>query len=640
MAAPWEKYAAGGAQAPAAAAPSGPWAKYSAPEEAAPEEPEEEVPGFLERAAEGAGSSSPAFAGAELGLMGLSGAVAQPIAGIKGAATMVGNALGLTDRQPGDVVRETQEAITYNPRGRIAKGGLEMVGRGVQAVGNAVAEPVLAAVGERSLTAENALRSGVPAAAEIGATLLGVRGAKGLRPGSLPGDLRRGPQPSPESIVGRMDSQQSMGAAAAAPDLARASPELRQAIVTEAQRNGGAINPEVLHRHIDADTLPVPVKLLEGQATQDARQISLEQNIRGRSPELGEAIVAQNRALNENVKAIREAAGPDVFSTNPTEHGDSLIRGYKAKAAIADADISAKYQALRDANGGAFPVDAKILLRNSERVLHKGLLFDHAPPSIMKTLQRLADADSMTFENYESLRTNLARVQRSATDGNERAAAKAIRQEMENLPLTPSAAKLKPLADEARTAAKNQFKALEDDPAYAAAVDESVSPDRFVNRFVINGDRDNLARMRRNLGDNPEATQTMSVAAIDHLRNAARLDPFYDGNFASVSYSRALQQLSPKLREIMAPSTAEHLEQLSRVAKNITSQPRGSFVNNSNTFTGAAADAAEGALNFTTLGVPTGKWVRQGIDKVTTGRKVKKALRPGAGLGALNKPAP
>lgn len=53
--------------------------------------------------------------------------VAQPLAGLAGLAALGGRALGLTDREPGDVVHSVGSALTYMPRGKMGQGAAEIV---------------------------------------------------------------------------------------------------------------------------------------------------------------------------------------------------------------------------------------------------------------------------------------------------------------------------------------------------------------------------------------------------------------------------------------------------------------------------------------------------------------------------------
>lgn len=550
---------------------------------------------------------------------------------------------------PAELQRSVQEYWTYEPVSNAEREGeaavarvaapivkpiVEGYRRGTEAVGR-----VMPFAGQLMKEAPSALQ----AAAAIVPAAAGVRSAATAAASPYkPPPLRMSAAkagPTAEDVVSRLDTQQSMGAAASAPSLQAVSPELREAIVKTAQKTGGAVNPQVLGRHIEADTLPVRMRLTEGQATQDPVLISQEMNLRGSNKELAEHFNEQARQLAENARAIRDEAGPDVFSTNAAEHGDTLIAAYKTRNEAAQTGITAKYQALLNANGGNFPIDGKALLKNAEARLHKKLLFDHAPKSIMTTLKRLS-SEGMTFENFESLRTNLARIQRSPTaDGNEQAAAGVIREAMEELPLSAQTAKLKPLADDARVAARAQFRALEADPAYKAAVNDELAPERFVQRYVLGASRDQAGLMRRNLADDDTALQTMGVIAMDHLRSAARLDPSYQGNFAAASFNKALITLSPKLRSLLPPRAAEQLEQLGNVSRYTTAQPRGSYVNNSNTFVAQAADkaasAAEGIANVAAGGVPVGTWTRRAIEKSRERKRTGRSLSAGSGLDRL-----
>ena len=583
---------------------------------------------------------------ASQGVAGIAGGLSAAGSTVENAGRWALNKFGahLPAVDPAANMAQVQNDLTYQPRTPIGAQTVAQVGK-MRAAYQQMVQAAADKAGAVSPLAGAAVQTAGAAAPMALAPVVGR--VVGAAADAIPGLLRRAPTPTAEDVLAAQygNSPQSMGAASAAPRLTNVSPELQQAVVKAAQKTGGAINPDVLTRHLEADSLPVKVQLTEGQATQDPTLISQEQNTRGSQKALSDHFNQQNKQLVDNVQAIRDQVGPDVFSTNPVEHADTLIDAYKAKDAAAQSDITAKYQALRDANGGQFPVDAQSLLTHATVQLHKDLLFDHAPRSIMNTLGRLADNGNMTFENFESLRSNLARIQRSlSADGNEKAAAGVIRNAMEQLPLSPGAAQLKPLADAARAAAKSQFDALRADPAYDAAVNDKVSPDRFVNRFVINGARDDVALMRQNLAYNPTAVQTLGVSALDHLRNSARIDPDYNGNFSQAGFNKGLQSLGPKLNALVDPKTAEQLSTLGNVARYTQFQPRGSFVNNSNTLVSQAADygagALEGAANVAAHGIPVGTWARKGMQSLGAAKTARQSVSPGAGLDRLTTPSP
>jgi hypothetical protein len=615
----------------------------------------------------------------EMLLQGATGLVAQPIAGLGGLAAGATNyfnrAIGsdTPDINEADVVRGLQNQLTYQPQSRSAAAGAATIASGVNAADRAVAQPALEAIGNVSPTAENVVRTAVPAAAEIlssaapvaklatapgRAVLLNAEAAAGgaaranvtnaARQAERVAASPLGPATTAEEVLQRQaaSSAQNMGAAAAAPSLANVSPELKAAIVDSARKTGGAINPEALQRLTDADEVfrGTGAKLSEGQALQDARLISEEQNMRGRVPEFGKQFEAQAPALARRLQTIRDEAGPDVFSANHVEHGDTLMNAYRTVDEARSTAINKAYADLRAAAGGNFPIGGKSLLDDVNSRLHSQLITDHAPRSIMNALEGFAaKPGSMTFENFEAMRTNLATIQRTATDGLERKAAGLIRQAMEDLPLAPGAAKLKPLADRARALARERFQAIEADPAYDAVVNGSVEPDDFVRKFVTGGKRDNLTRMAQTIGTDPGAQQTLAVAALDYLRDAARLNPHFEGNFAADSFNKALQKLGPGVQSILPAKVVEQVEQLGRVARATTFRPRGEFVNSSNTFTAAAAEgvkegtkgAAEGVANVAAGGVPVGTWIRKGMEGAAHRRQARRSFDPRSALSRL-----
>jgi hypothetical protein len=437
-------------------------------------------------------------------------------------------------------------------------------------------------------------------------------------------------------------SPQNMGAAAAAAQVSKLSPEVQQAVVRAAQKNGGAVNPTALSRHVEAQSLPVPVDLTAGQATGDEALISNERNLRGQHEDLQKRFTGQNDQLNQNVQAIRDTVGPDVFTSDIPGHGDTLIEAYRDVDKKANDQIDAAYKTARDLvpDKKASVMDAPSLLSKVTDALHEKDVFDSAPKDIMANLARRADNGQMSFANIENLKTNLARIQRSfSTDGNTRYAAGVIRDQLEQMPLTVDNPEVQTAYNKARSLARTRFQTMDADPAYKAVVNDKVAPDDFIRKFLLNGKRDDVSTMAQTLGDNDVARQTMAVAALDHLRDSAGLTPDYTGNFSQARFNKALRGLDPKIRALVDAKTADQLDTLGKVANYTQFQPKGSFVNNSNTFTAAAAKygtkSAEGAVNYAFHGLPVGSLARSFIEGRAGKAQVRASLEPGAGLSTL-----
>lgn len=409
------------------------------------------------------------------------------------------------------------------------------------------------------------------------------------------------------------------------------------------------VNPEVFSRHLEAQTLPVPIDLTAGQATQNPALLSREANLRGAHTEIADRYNLQGKQLGQNIDAIRDAAAPDVKGANHVENGQALLDSYKSVDEVARADISAKYKALADANGGSLPVNGQDFVASADAALAKQMKGRYVPKEIAADLENFRQGGPMSFEDFENLRTNLAAEGRKADragDGNAAGAINIVRNALESLPITGDAAALKPLADQARSAAKARFDRISSDPAYKAAVndpaglgDPSAAADTFINNYVVKGKVANVAKMRESLANDPAAQQTMAAGVINYLKNRAGADPV-TGHFSQAGYNRALSEIQPKIDQLFDPKTAQQIQALGNVAKYTQAQPRGAFVNNSNTFTAMAADkaatAAEKAGNMAVPGLGLGTDVRAALARRATRKGVDDLLRPGAGSTRLS----
>ena len=583
------------------------------------------VPGFLASAADVVASAPSAIAGL-VGygagrVFGLSPeeatAASQKVAAPLSAP--VGRATGLAETQAYKQALPTQvmEYIGKN------------INEGAQSIAQKLGVPVQDV--EAAINA-GLMATGAAAPKVIGAAKKAAGELQVVKPGQPP-------QPTQPGMV-------SMGAAAV-PDAATikqalsvATPELQKALANIPPEK---VNLPTLQRHIEADTLPVPVRLTEGQATGDIVKLSNEQNRRGKDPALAQRFNEQNGQLVENLGLIREKAAPDVYGTKTIENSQGIIDAYKSMDLAKTADINKAYKALEDANGGQFPVDGKALATNAETMLGKKLKSEFLPSSIKSQLERFKSGEPMTFEQFEAMRTNLAAEIRKAErsgDGNAAQASSIVRQALEDLPMQGSAAAaLKPLADSARSLAKQRFDMLKKDPAYKAAVDDIVPADKYIDKFVINGVNKNINTMVQNLGKDSPAHQHMAAGTVNWLKDKAGIVD-ETGNFSQAGYNKALKKLDDvkNLQEIFNPEAASQLKTLGNVARYTQAQPRGAFVNNSNTLVGAMADKAAYAMEQGAnivgggkMGIPIGSMIRSRVQQYKATKETEKALETGAG---------
>jgi hypothetical protein len=522
-------------------------------------------------------------------------------------------------------------------------------------------QAVTQVVGQEAGLAGQALKQGAqaitpaPVQRAVGAAVEAVAPGATNMPGKTP--VRTLGQPQVAPTVAPYAAEAAPGApaaprgrasigAAATPDsriiqqaLTGATPEFQQLYSSMPLDK---VNTPVVLRHLEGDSLPVPVRLTEGQATGDLVKISGEQNLRGRNPEFAYRFQQQNQALVDNVPAIRERAAPDVYAPKTIDSSQAIIDAYRTLDNDRSTTISAAYKALKDENGGSFPVDGAAIARTADTMLAKELKTEFLSPSIRSQLERFKAGEPMTFEQFEALRTNLAAEIRKAErtgDGNASAAASIVRDAVEQLPLQGQAAALKPLADKARSLARERFNALRKDPAYKAAVDETVPADKFFDKYVIGGHNKNINTMIQTLGRDSPAHQHIKAGTINWLSDRAGIVDG-KGNFSQAAYNKAVKRLDDvnNFGSIFDPETGLQLKTLGNVANYTQFQPRGAFVNNSNTLVGYLANKAAGGLEtagnvigLKTIGYPLGSEGRRIVQGARERAEVKRALQPGAG---------
>lgn len=526
------------------------------------------------------------------------------------------------------------QALTYEPRTQSGQEQAAVVGGAMQnlvPLAGVAAElgALQAAAKPSAVQAVNAVRTG---AKQAGAAVIE----------RLPTRAIQEPTPQPGMV--------SVGSAATNPIeqaraiAAKASPQL-QAAVEDVIKRKEPLNLTAIENHAQAETLPVPMRMSKGQATQDPILISEEINARGKNPEFVALFDEQNKGLIDNVNAIKEKAAPDVYMQSVNEHGDALISAYEALDNQLQTQVRANYKALEQANNGKFPLDTQAFVKAAEENLTKKNRNHFLPAEVRSIVNQYKDGLEMDFNGFEELRTILASEARKADragDGNRAAAVGAVRKALEELPMSKESEALKILADAARASAKQRFDMIKSDSAFKSVLDGKAAADTFITKHVINADSGKVETMLRNLSFDPTNRQVAASAAVNWLKQAAKVGND-EGTFAQASFNNAMSKLGKKLDLLLDQENANSIKQLGDVARKIKQQPSGSFVNNSNTATALIAEGAKstaegvvnaltGALSFGNVKGGTG--VRKLIEARKAARETADSLREGAGISA------
>lgn len=611
-AAPWEDYVAPAAAKPAAANDTGPWNDFSSPK-------------------------APARVGwAEENLAGPS-----EILGA-GALNIIPGAINAVS----DLVHGGPHPIV--PTVPIGAGGQQLlgdIGHTVHALlpeSNQPQQPDDTNIPQFGDTTQNIIGHAVRVGGDVG-QIAGVVGLAKTGVSAL-GDAIATKAPTvteaAQAVANKAAASTNAGAAATPIDASKLTPET-QATLAKTKN----VDPVALARHADAETLPVPVRLTEGQATGDAATISDEFNRKGRENNaIGNRYNEQDEALQDNLSTIHREAAPTAVGNDDIQNGQAVIDSLKRYDEPKVQEINAAYKAAKDANGGDLQMDGSGFADAANEALKVQGRARFLPSSVRGIIDDVeANGGKMSLDDFEGNRTALANEMRKAQqsgDGNAVAAINKVRDALEATPPADgTSAAAKTLYDQARGLAKARFGEMDADPAYAAAVSDptpigrlSPDADKFANKYVLNGAKADLQQLRPKLDQ--EGGEAMTSAAMNYLKKQAGLDR---GKFIQNGYNTALNKIAPKADELIgSKDTQDQLQQLGRVGNYTQAQTRGGYSNTSHTFVAAAKEHAAGYIqDLGNSAVPFAKLGDKAADLLEAHKSAKAAyesLKPGAGL--------
>lgn len=463
--------------------------------------------------------------------------------------------------------------------------------------------------------------------------------------------VARGTQSARQAIAGRMvtDEQVRVAAANAArangvdfQNLPQGMRDMVEDQVRQSLRAGQRIDPAALMRRVEAESVGLTgdAALTTGQVTRNPMLFTQERNMRGveistpqgRGNPLMERFANQNRALTQQFDNLGAGA-----ATEPGQAGQTLMDALRAADAPRRAEVDALYQTARGMNSGrAAPLERGTFSQLANAELEQGQWGRFLPPQVRELLNDVSSGQTpFDVDAAVQIDSILSAVQRRAGQGSpEASAVGVVRNALQRTPLAQTdlpdggmGQAAREAFDTARQAARARFADIERTPAMSAALDNE-APDNFVRRYLLNANARDLQALREQLAGNPEALQQARAQVANHLRRAAfGENPTGDAPFSANRYMETLRQLGrQRLGALFAPDEIDRMATIGRVASNITTQPAGSAVNNSNT--GSAVMTMLSKLSESPLlrNIPGARSVANQVGEMQTEAQIRAAL--------------
>jgi hypothetical protein len=494
-----------------------------------------------------------------------------------------------------------------------------------------IVEPVAARTGANPLDIQNALN-----VAAMGAPAAGRAIGRGLAEA-------KAALPTVRVERGQPSAMQPGGAAATTNQtllneaIGRASPELAAELK---KIDPSTVNPQALENYVKADQFGI--RLTKGQATGDPNLISMERNDRTMKPKMVEEFNQQNRTLAEKAEEIKHKTAEGTFEPDYVANSERAIESFQQINKDKQAEIKKSYEELDKLGAGKIEVDSKTFGQNAMKALTENEDIDFLPSTIKTKIEAYENGKPMNFAQYENLRTQISRETRKAQradDGNAVHALTIARSELEKLPLLNETADAKIVADKARKLAAEEFGLLDKrkptyNSVYADIVNGSADTSNFIPNVVIRSKNADFAKAMNMLKDNPDAIKQLRAGTLDYIISKSK---DASGNFSNAKFNQFIGNLdvNKKLTALFGEDAAQ-IKDLADVARLVEAQPRGSFVNNSNTAPAAAQLAKQYGLKLAAKTPLVGGLVEPAMQiraERQMAKEVKETLRPGAGAG-------
>lgn len=365
-----------------------------------------------------------------------------------------------------------------------------------------------------------------------------------------------------------------------------------------------------------ADYRTVGATPLVGDITQDPLLLTRQRNLSKTLANLTEAgpnslPMIENQNANRVIDAVTRLgnSADDAFAT-----GQRIVGGVQARDAALQAQERALYGAARDQAGRPLELDRGAFLNQAFSNLARENKTAFLPEQVGNMLNQLGKGKvtvggqefpvPFNVDVIDNLKTMLSSASRAASnDGNQRAALAAVRDALEMAqPRAPAATgpglvtQQQAAATRAGDAAAEAMQAFDTARSFARDrrqwqesarfIEDALNgaaPDKFVQKHIIGGTVDELARIRQSFGNDPQVMASIKQQLVDYIRTSGGMEDGFT-KFSSAAMQKAFDRLGErKLGMFFDNQEIQQLRSAINVGRSMQVQPIGSAVNNSNT---------------------------------------------------------
>lgn len=509
-------------------------------------------------------------------------------------------------------------------------------------------------------------------AAQFGAALLGgvaaPLAAQGAGSALQAGQRAIARATNPTQLQLQIDAQLQSALQSRGVEWAALNEAARNALREDARKlvsAGQALDPAAVERL--AQFRLIGATPMRGDISMNARDVTLQRNLAKAQANMGNEALA-GLFGSADLTSVTQGNAQRVLSTldnlsGSTDDAGTTARGIigflQGKDASMQAAESALYRQAREAAGRDIPLARGTFLQDVQKRLDDTNASSFLPGAIRDILNGLSSDPSKPFtvnsmDQLKRILSNETATAQRAGQGNTVMALRAVRDALDNASPEPikrtfggnqlvtaeqgaalrqadeAAGQAMGLFDQARATARQRRQWQES----AAFIDDALNggdPDRFVQKHIIGGRVDDLAKMASEI-QSPQLRESIRRQMVDYIMQRGNADPAL-GTFSSASLEKGLKAIGERrLALFFSPDEIEKLKAAVGVARAMQAQPVGSAVNNSNT--AATQMGVLLSLLQRGSGIPGLSLLTQPATATVTGIQARGLLSPAPALAA------
>lgn len=507
---------------------------------------------------------------------------------------------------PIETAKNISEAEPGEFIGNMIKGGiydLPLAGatRPIEMAASAVGKPVLSATGKAVSATGKAIAPAVKTAEELREMFKNARAGVTLVENPEHPDFGG----KPMSGVGAANVTKESSINALLPDL---NPET-QAFVKSQDLN--KVNLPALETKALEEKHGI--KLSKGQRTEDVSRYADEWNHRADNQKTQDLFTNQPEQFKTALEKIKEKHTPNLGDASGEDFGQNIMNAYASNDIQSLKNIENAYLTMKSRHNeilqerglpptSGMPLNTNQFVTSAKENLIQEFLADDAEKAGLTNDLKRIEQNGLTFPEFVAFDKKLSRIQRSG-EGGQKAAAGAIKNAFDEIPLENGMEELSPMLQNAKQLAKQRFDKISDIPGYKFSIENmptaeeiksnigSKNANKFYNTFINNASTGDLKRIKLELENHPKAIESIAGAELEKIVKKAGFTGDM-GKFTPKNLNDYLVDNKANLSEKLTSEALNDLMEINVLGAKVAKPDAGVF-NHSNSLSGLFSDFAK-----------------------------------------------